>query len=261
MQFVWNAPSIRVLPIVLVQLAGCVPRFTDPCFFEALANIDECSTVELSGTLCDQVRTSELCVLAITPAQPQEQNVTLREVPRPLAAVLEHRSETFLDDHPLQDAPLGSPIGPMELLNGCWSRVQNETYDDGSAEWIEVEWLRIDLMTGSFNHVGITGVDGNSCLCDSRPYIQVFEEKVIEVTSNQISLEILGDFDDRTTAGMNSDGTLTFHLVARFGWEIGVGSHYEKSFIVDGDFLATSKNRGAEPETDRDLWVRTACPD
>ncbi len=244
-----------VVSLVLVSLiGGCFGYISTP---EACLLAEEGE-----GTDCELMRLSGQCLeatLALSPSLYENlATVTLDEVPPELQYVLDNRDRFTIEDHPLAEIPLGTVIGELSQLEGCWVRVQLEVLTDGSGEWVEAEFCRVDLGESMIHSARMTGVDGQTCLEDSRPFIQVYEDQVNEVLDDRLVIEGVAGSDEQTTAGVNSDGSLSPHLVARFGWELSIGLEVERLFTVDGDFLAASKNRGTDPAAS-DLWVRVNC--
>jgi hypothetical protein len=244
-----------LIGIVLVPLVG-------GCF-AAVSVPEACVLAEQGeGTDCELMRLSGLCVEATLAQAPSLYDdlaaVTLEVVPPELQYVLDHRARFTIEDHPLADVPLGTAIGSSSELAGCWARVQSDVLPDGSGGWVEAEFCRIDLDEGIIRSGRMTGVDGQACLEDARPFIQIYDDQVREVQDDRMLLEGIGCSQTRTTAGVNSDGSLSAHVVARFGWELSIGLQIERLFTVDGSFLATSKNRGTDPGA-RDLWLRLDC--
>lgn len=246
----WLAVSLVLVPLI----SGCFGYISTP---------EACLLAEQGeGTDCELMRLSGQCLEAtLALSQSLHDNlaaVTLEVVPPELQYVLDNRALFTIEDHPLADMPLGAVIGEFSQLEGCWVRVQSEVLPDGSGEWVEAEFCRVDLYEGMIHSARMTGVDGQTCLDDSRPFIQVYEDQVNQVLDDRLVLEGVVGSGERTTAGVNSDGSLSPHLVARFGWELSIGLEVERLFTVDGNFLATTKNRGTDP-TAIDLWVRIDC--
>ena len=244
-------PAIVLVMFLLVFLGGCISLIFPDCFFTELETNTECEGFRLSGFCA----TPNIPLIYIAVYE----STVLREVPSELEFVLVDRDKFNTTEHPLRNVTLGTVIGDSAELSGCWARVEDTVLADGSGQWVEAEFMTIDLDVRLVQETRMTAVDGHPCLDDPRPYIQLFDWQINTISDNELTLDGIGDTGARTTAGVNPDGTLSFHFLARFGWEISDGPEFRKLFTVDGNFLATSKNRGENPLEEADLWLRVDC--
>lgn len=248
-----------------------VVEYLPMCFTIILLNVSSgcniaqsfnCEQFSSAETECESLRLTGSCIDDLLPLLGlllPTNEITLNEIPAELQFALQDRPKFDVTNNPLQDVVLGTLIGDFTSLHGCWARVENEPLSDESGEWTEAEFMIIDLDGGFIHSVRMTAVDGHPCQEDSRPFIQIFDSMIIDVFDDRLILEGIGDFSAQTTGAVNPDGSLSFHLLARFGWELSVGPEFEKIFTVDNDFLATSENRGENPLEKSDLWFRTDC--
>ena len=229
--------------------------------------------VAQAETVCEELRVGFECqaqIFALIPWPFSDlfgfKDSTLKEVPQELQFVLANRARFEISDHPLADVTLGAGGTDSAQLAGCWVRVQNMRLEDDSAEWVEAAFLTIDLENAVFETSVMKGVDGQPCYGDPRPYIVVSAERIVSVSDENLTVEGTGQLPEdtlvaeRTTAGLNPDGSVSTHIFARLEWQdIGFSHPYEKPFALAGDFLATSTERGQIAPTNHALWTRLDC--
>ncbi len=181
----------------------------------------------------------------------------LDEIPRALQFVLDNRAAFVADVHPLQDIEPGEVIDGVEALNGCWGLVQTTEYADGSGSWVEAEAVIIDLEAGTLVSQEMRGVDGFDCSADPRPSIQVFVLEILSVEPDRLLLRFSSGGLEKTIAGVDPDGSLSYHDLAAFGYEVSLGMESSRSFTVDGDFMVTLRGEAIDTEK----WFRFTCPE
>ncbi len=209
-------------------------------------------------TECEATRLSERCFLALTPILflNDLDSVVLQSMPAELTFLLENKDSFDTSNHPLKDVVLGTVMGAPAELEGCWARVQSSEFSDGSDEWVEFEWMTIDFNAARLSKIQLT--EGFACSDDPRPFILLVENKINNVETGQMLLDGITDNDARTLAGINPDGSLSFHFGARLRSEFSNTPEYERKYTVNGDVLATSSNRGEDQES-VELWFRVDC--
>lgn len=224
--------------------SGCCPPVPEP---------------DASG--CEILRWHEQCLARITPFENSDHvdRLVLDSIPAELEYVMNHR-ETFLLEkkHPLADVEPGTILGAADGLSGCWGRIQLGELQDPSASFLVAGAVVIDPTTNRYSCQQLNGLDGMPCLEDRRPYVVALEQRILAIEADRLVLQ-MPRFDDdvATIAGLEPDGTLTFHSLARYTWELAAGQEYSKRFTIDGDhMIATSNGVG----TATHLWVRFPCP-
>lgn len=242
----------RVIGAMICWCAiGCDPSALNPCATTG------------TGTQCEETTAFEACLQSRFLSDPAaEAAVTLLEIPAALQAVLDNREAFTFDTHPLQDIEPGTVFDLFGLLDGCWGRVEVEQYADGSGAWVEAAALTVDQSAGTFNLERMIGVDGFACATDTRASVIAFEHRIDTSTPGVLELTILGDLEaDRTTAGIDNDGSLSFHLHARTGWELSIGNAFTKLYTVTGNYLVTDRTSSVATTSGVDLWIRLDCPE
>lgn len=244
----------RLIAGTCLVLAGCG---IDTHPLPSTEGLSDCEALRVFGDWMQSIVPPFWVTLLYGP--PSEE--FLDEIPKALQFVLDNQATFIADAHPLENIEPGEVIDGTEALNGCWGRVQSKEYADGSGSRIDGEAVIIDLEAGSFMTQQMKGVDGNDCLSDSRPYIIVFAHEILSSEPDHLLLRISGGIDDKTIAGVDPDGSLGYHQLADFSYEISLGNEYPMSFTADGDFLITTSDDGAKFLDDTDRWFRFACPE
>lgn len=222
---------------------------------------------------CDDNRLAEASIVAEFDMRVDEQDLTqaeidallLAEIPVELQLVLDDEDRfTITADHPLRNVRPGADRDDVDALNGCWGRIETErtTSSDGSEtiEFVVAEAWRIDLRSEqdlTLDSYKMTGVFGVPCSEDDRPRIQSLAWSILEITEATVRIRA----SVGASAGLNTDGSLSTHEVARAFTYLPKGDA-EISYTVEGDNLMTSEE-GYDPDNpsteDIDLWVRFEC--
>lgn len=240
--------------LLLFALTSCVPIFPAECE-DPTPGDTFCEAFRRAATGCAVFYTGVFASLWIGDGS----DLALTALPDELEFVLSQRTALLNIDHRLADVELGTVIGPSEQLDGCWSRFETRRFPDDSGEWLEAEFLHIDLPASRTYRVLMTGVDGNPCLDDSRPRIRIFDSEIVELLGDRYTVELGSPFGARTTGALNDDGSISFSLLERLGWEISIGHKPELLFTVDGDVLATSDLKEVGSPDLKNLWTRIDC--